>query len=171
MESSALSTISGIANPRPSESQPSVEVHQAIMASVEFNKDDTIWRRRLAKRLTGVRAAKASPHYATCWARPVTPDPYDRTVSKRRWEWSMQVFRRALRDQEAAPGEGAAAAAAAAEPYNIQGEGWYLQEQGHWPKPFWYAQCNCGKSLDWNPPVSFWLNGGGGAGQAGGGSP
>ena len=69
------------------------------MAKACVNEDDTIWRRRLAKRLAGVCAVKASPDYAACCVRPTTPDPSDRTVSKRRWERSMQEFRRALRDQ------------------------------------------------------------------------
>jgi len=69
------------------------------MSSIYLNEDETIWRRRLIKRLAAVRFMKASPEYATCNARPSTPDPMDRTISKRRWERSIQEFRRALRDQ------------------------------------------------------------------------
>ncbi len=69
------------------------------MANAHINEDETIWRRRLAKRLSGVRFVKATPEYAACCSRPPTPDPYDRTVSKRRWERSLKDFRRAIRDQ------------------------------------------------------------------------
>ncbi len=72
-------------------------VHQAAMSHI--SEDETIWRRRLAKRLAGVRYVKASPEYAACCVRPATPDPFDRTVSKRHWERTMQEFRRVLRDQ------------------------------------------------------------------------
>ena len=68
------------------------------MASVAPNRDDSIWRRRLTKRLAGVRSVKTSLEYAASSVRPPTPDPSDRTVSKRRWQRSVQEFRRALRD-------------------------------------------------------------------------
>ena len=72
-------------------------MHQADMASNRINEDETIWRRHLAKRLAGVRFVKATADYAACCSRPPTPDPFDRTVTKRKWEKSMQDFRRALR--------------------------------------------------------------------------
>ena len=69
------------------------------MAKACTSDDELIWRRRLGKRQAGVRFVKASPDYAACCLRPPTPDPFDRTVTKRRWERSMQDFRRAIRDQ------------------------------------------------------------------------
>ena len=74
-------------------------VHEAGMADAQLNDSEAIWNRRVAKRLASVRAAKASPAYALCSVRPATPDPFDRTVSKRMWERSMQEFRRSFREQ------------------------------------------------------------------------
>ena len=74
-------------------------VHEAGMADAQLNEDEGIWRRRVAKRLASVRAAKASPAYASCSVRPATPDPFDHTVSKRSWERSMHTFRRNVREQ------------------------------------------------------------------------
>ena len=63
------------------------------------NGDENDWQRRLSHRLAGVRSVKTSSDYAACCARPPTPDPYDRTVTKRRWERSIQEFRQALRGE------------------------------------------------------------------------
>ena len=58
------------------------------------------WARRRAKREAAVAAVKRSPDYhEICGMIP--PDPTDSTVSKRRWEWSVQVWRKALRDDAA----------------------------------------------------------------------
>ena len=58
-----------------------------------------LWCRRQAKRLAAVRAVKASKDYTGCAVRPATPDPLDRSVSKRCWEKSVQEWRQALRSQ------------------------------------------------------------------------
>jgi hypothetical protein len=56
-----------------------------------------IWARRRAKREAAVEAVKRSPDYhEICGMIP--PDPTDWTVSKRRWELSVQLWRKALRD-------------------------------------------------------------------------
>jgi hypothetical protein len=68
------------------------------MAGASVNEDEIIWRRRLTKRLAALRFVKATTDYVRCQARPPTPDPFDRAVSKRRWEQRVQDFRRALRD-------------------------------------------------------------------------
>ena len=72
---------------------------QVSMSKPHINEDDRIWRRRLAKRCAGVQSVKASPEYSTCDPRPATPDPSDRTASKRLWERRMQDFRRGVRNQ------------------------------------------------------------------------
>lgn len=69
------------------------------MTDGHINADETLWRHRLSKRMASVRFLKASPDYAACSSPPAAPDPFDRKVSKRRWERSMQEFRRALRGQ------------------------------------------------------------------------
>ena len=58
-----------------------------------------VWQRRTFKRLQAVSAIKASPEYDYPGnaMRPQTPDPYDRGVSKRRWEKGVMHWRRALR--------------------------------------------------------------------------
>ena len=60
---------------------------------------DEVWRRRICKRSATVRAVKSSPQYAACLTRTPTPDPCDRSVSKRRWEAGVASWRRALREQ------------------------------------------------------------------------
>ena len=60
--------------------------------------DEEVWERRTAHRLAGVGAIKRSAHYLivtedTGNARPKTPDPGDRTVSKRSWERGVQQWR------------------------------------------------------------------------------
>ena len=62
--------------------------------------DEALWQRRLQHRMNGVSAVKATELYAGSRSRPRTPDPFDRSVSKRRWEASMQAFRLALREAE-----------------------------------------------------------------------
>ena len=42
-------------------------------------------------------AVKRSPDYHEMRGI-IPPDPIDSTVSKRKWEWSVQVWRKALRD-------------------------------------------------------------------------
>jgi hypothetical protein len=68
--------------------------------------DDAEWQRRQSKRAASVAAIKRTPEYQRCQAldslHPVTtgilsPDPFDRTVSKRSWEKEMMDWRHALR--------------------------------------------------------------------------
>ena len=58
--------------------------------------------RRLRKRATGVAAVMRTPAYIIVTLvhkiQLPTPDPYNRSVSKRAWETSMQNWRRALRE-------------------------------------------------------------------------
>lgn len=58
--------------------------------------------RRIAKRVEGVSAVQRSTAYIIaslhCSELPAAPYPYDTTVSKRSWEKSMMVWRRALKD-------------------------------------------------------------------------
>ena len=65
--------------------------------ATEEEQDEIIWRRRLKKRLAAVAFIKSTLEYTTCCSRPSTPDPLDRTVSKRRWEQAVMDFRRDLR--------------------------------------------------------------------------
>lgn len=65
--------------------------------AIEVDDEDT-WQRREAHRAEGVAAVKRSRHYLTVTedtgnARPKTPNPRDRTLSKRGWERGMQVWR------------------------------------------------------------------------------
>ena len=73
----------------------------AVGANEESNEED--WQRRLAHRAAGVAAVKRSADYLSVTAdpnvaRPTTPDPTDRTLSKRTWERGVQLWRFALRD-------------------------------------------------------------------------
>ena len=76
-----------------------------IAQSVEVSPD--VSARRESKRITGIRAVKQTEIYTRALllasesdelerARPLSPDPYDRTVSKRSWEALMQRWRNAL---------------------------------------------------------------------------
>jgi len=65
------------------------------------------WQRRAEKRQLSVTAGKATPEYAAYTAaipqehrtseNPRTPDPMDRTVSKRQWDEGVRLWRLALR--------------------------------------------------------------------------
>ena len=55
------------------------------------------WVRRRAKREAAVAAVKQSPDYHEI-AGMIEPDPNDSTVTKRRWELQVQLWRKALRD-------------------------------------------------------------------------
>mmetsp|Transcript_46781 Transcript_46781/g.130238 ORF Transcript_46781/g.130238 Transcript_46781/m.130238 type:complete len:299 (-) Transcript_46781:102-998(-) len=69
--------------------------------------DEEAWRRRTDKRRLSVMACKATPEYcAYSRARaraerqagePQTPDPLDRSVSKRQWDEEVRLWRAALR--------------------------------------------------------------------------
>ena len=65
------------------------------------------WERRIAHRTTGVLAVKDTSIYLDCLRlddslggairhRPLTPDPSDRSISKRNWEQGMMAWRRSL---------------------------------------------------------------------------
>lgn len=58
---------------------------------------EEVWRHRCLHRQDGVCAVKRSVHYTILEAaqvqRPKSPDPQDRTVSKRDWERSVQRWR------------------------------------------------------------------------------
>ena len=68
------------------------------MTETGANKDDNIWGRQLSKRLASLRSVKSSPNYKPSYLRSPTPDAFDRTLTKRRWQRKIQYFRRALRD-------------------------------------------------------------------------
>ena len=68
------------------------------MARQENNKDNASWRRRVSKRIGDIHAAKATREYQTIHARPLTPDPSDRSISDRCWKQRLRGFRQALRD-------------------------------------------------------------------------
>jgi len=65
------------------------------------------WQRRAEKRQLSVTAGKATPEYAAYTENiprehrisenPQTPDPMDRTVSKRQWDEGVRLWRLALR--------------------------------------------------------------------------
>ena len=74
----------------------------------KLNFDDAGWEKRLKKRLRVFKAQKASYDYtrvlvaasvdeAVDARRPQSPDPRDRTASKRQWESSMRRWRLSLR--------------------------------------------------------------------------
>ena len=57
--------------------------------------------RRMAHRFGGVLAVYASPHYRQLEGlpqRPPTPDPFDESLSKRRWESAVMQWRNDLAD-------------------------------------------------------------------------
>jgi hypothetical protein len=66
------------------------------------------WQHRLVKRTTSVAAIKQTPEYLRCRAlelthpianRTMSPDPADRTISKRKWETRIITWRNGLRDE------------------------------------------------------------------------
>ena len=59
------------------------------------------WQRRQETRRAIVASIKDSPEYLALQAscRPATPDPNDRTISKRSWETQVMRWRNALKDQ------------------------------------------------------------------------
>ena len=69
-------------------------------ANEECNEE--VWQRRSAHRAAGVAAVKRSPDYILAAAdpnvaRPRTPDPTNRKLSKRAWERGMQQWRMDLK--------------------------------------------------------------------------
>ncbi len=85
----------------------------ATKSSRTINENDADWQRRLRHRREGVAAVKRSSDYRYASAvqdlrlllsprtgdeMPPTPDPHDRSTSKRSWEASMQRWKRQLRD-------------------------------------------------------------------------
>lgn len=88
--------------------EPAEAATNGAAALPEATEED--WRRREAKRHSTVNAMRASPEYQCYKERrarndippgavpvPKTPDPEDRNVSKRRWEWEVRQWRDALR--------------------------------------------------------------------------
>ena len=73
----------------------------AARALASNSADEAVWQRRLAHRIAAVNHVKGSAKYAASRSRPRTPNPYDRSLSKRQWEKSMQAFHRALRETDA----------------------------------------------------------------------
>jgi hypothetical protein len=67
------------------------------------------WNKRFEKRLVAIQIVKAMPEYQCVRAcsdgqprsssRPRTPNPYDVTISKRRWEAEVAMWRSATREQ------------------------------------------------------------------------
>ena len=71
-----------------------------VGANEECNEE--VWQRRSAHRAAGVAAVKRSADYISATAdphvaRPATPDPTDRKLSKRAWERGVQQWRMALK--------------------------------------------------------------------------
>ena len=63
---------------------------------------EEVWQQRIQKRRSIVSIVKATPEYQGCLAkqvtrRPTTPDPDDRSVSKRAWEEKVVIWRTGLR--------------------------------------------------------------------------
>ena len=67
--------------------------------------EEEVWQTRTSHRLEGVAAVKRSLEYRELLVaervhgsvvRPKTPDPYDRSVVKRKWERGMQIWRKHL---------------------------------------------------------------------------
>jgi len=68
----------------------------------EASEED--WQRRVQKRHAIVAHIKGTAEYKSCSAmqrasRPITPDPYDRSVSKRQWEGIIVNWRNSLRQR------------------------------------------------------------------------
>ena len=64
-----------------------------------LNADDAEWQRRCAKRSRAILDVKASQLYRNAPSpRPTTPDPTDRALSKRAWEYAVVRYRRLLHD-------------------------------------------------------------------------
>ena len=72
------------------------------------NTDETVWSRRLSHRIQGLAALHRSPECVSLMVLvgtgeideqsvPTPPDPFDRTQSKRPWEFRMSTWRTALR--------------------------------------------------------------------------
>ena len=79
---------------------------QSLGAAPNTGCAEETWQNRMMHREEGVRAIKRTPEYiaATCAhvQRPRTPNPTDRTLSKRAWERSVQVWRKSLKEVGAA---------------------------------------------------------------------
>ena len=73
------------------------------MVEGETEEEGCQWERRRRKRENCVAGIKKSPAYilvsATGRKRAVTPDPYDKKLSKRAWEASAMRWRQSLRDE------------------------------------------------------------------------
>lgn len=69
-----------------------------------LNADETVWRRRCETRHQGIVLMKTNDlYFQAMWAahekniaRPRTPDPFDRSTSKREWEKNMMIWRKEL---------------------------------------------------------------------------
>jgi len=64
---------------------------------------EEVWQHRIQKRNAAVSMIKATPEYQGCLARqgsrrPATPNPFDRSVSKRQWEGKVVGWRTGLRE-------------------------------------------------------------------------
>ena len=66
------------------------------------NVVDADWAERVRKRIICIELIKASDLYLTPWSAstqepiPTTPDPYDRSKSKRVWERGIQKWKKEL---------------------------------------------------------------------------
>jgi len=76
---------------------------QPILKRSSLTKEtEEVWQQRIQKRRSIVSIVKATPEYQGCLAkrptrRPTTPDPDDRSVSKRAWEGKVVTWRTGLR--------------------------------------------------------------------------
>ena len=72
--------------------------HCKFMQNTQINQDANEWRRRHAKRALDVWRFKTTPAYkrsdASC--RGLTPDPSDRSLSKRAWNFQMLSWHHTL---------------------------------------------------------------------------
>lgn len=87
--------------------------HQQELRQANVNTSQDEWERRVEKRLSAVAMIKNSSEYqkmlerhcsaersgtaSTLMNLPKTPDPTDRTISKRTWETQLQLWRAAIK--------------------------------------------------------------------------
>lgn len=74
---------------------------EEVIAMSAAELEEVEWERRTRKRCNAVAHVKKTPDYIEVMSRGLlvqVPDPFDRSVSKRQWERSVQVWRNTLRD-------------------------------------------------------------------------
>jgi hypothetical protein len=80
--------------------------HHLFLAMSAASPEEDVWERRTRKRLNAVAHVLKTADYIEVLNRGLhvdAPDPLDRSVSKRSWEKSVQVWRATLRQHASLP--------------------------------------------------------------------